>query len=197
MVEFVLCFSIFWLPLFLGTCVFGFDLIRAIQVTQLCRDAGHMYASGTDFSQPPAQAILNSISGDISLDSSGNGVIVLSTITFVTDSDCQAANVQNNCLNRNKYVFTRQLTIGSVSGITFVSAFGTPASSIRDSSGGITQQNYLTDPSAVASNFNSISGITMPNSSQVSYVAEAMAKGMQPVYWSQFSNPTASARNYF
>ncbi|MGD0578520.1 MAG: hypothetical protein ABSC08_06290, partial [Bryobacteraceae bacterium] len=49
-VEFVLVVALVMVPLLLGTMVVGFNLIRSIQVNQVNRDAGHMYARGVDFS---------------------------------------------------------------------------------------------------------------------------------------------------
>jgi len=40
LVEFVLVMSLVMVPLMLGTMVVGFNLIRAIQVNQVNRDAG-------------------------------------------------------------------------------------------------------------------------------------------------------------
>lgn len=197
MVEFVLCFSLIWLPLFFGTAVIGFDLIRAMQVTQLCRDAGHMYSAGTDFSQPGAQTLLVSLAGTIDLSSSGNGAVILSTVTYVTDADCENANLQSNCPNKNNYVFTRQVVVGNSTGLNFASAFGTPSTGIKDSSGSIAAAYYLTDPTAVANNFYSQTGISMQSSIQSSYVSESMARALQPISWKNFSNPTASARFFF
>ena len=50
LVEFVLVMALVMVPLLLGTMVVGFNLIRSIQVNQINRDAGHMYARGVDFS---------------------------------------------------------------------------------------------------------------------------------------------------
>src|ERR1035438_3479413 len=49
-VEFVLVVALVMVPLLLGTMVVGFNLIRSIQVNQINRDAGHMFARGVDFS---------------------------------------------------------------------------------------------------------------------------------------------------
>src|SRR5690349_11516666 len=88
LIEFVLAFSLFWLPLFFGTLVIGFSLIRGVQVTQICRDAGHMYSYGIDFSQQSYRNLLAGIAQGYNLTSSGNGVVVLSTVTYITSTDC-------------------------------------------------------------------------------------------------------------
>src|SRR5947209_17976176 len=84
LVEFCLCLTLFWTPLFIGTYQIGFNLIRAVQVTQICRDAGHMYSMGTDFTQSANQNLLSSlIPAIMDPTSSGNTVIYLSTVTYV------------------------------------------------------------------------------------------------------------------
>lgn len=203
LVEFVLCFSLFWVPLFFGAAVLGFSLIRAMQVTQVCRDAGHMYAAGTDFSQATSQTLLSNLAVGMNLSSTGNSFVVLSTVTYVDASDCQAANLSPNsssCPNINQYVFTKQVSIGNAtlgrSGPTYASVFGTPSSSIKDSSGGISQPNYLTSSSALVSNFTATTGITLV-SRQVTNVSEMFATPLQPIFWSQISNPVVTARSYF
>ena len=203
-VEFVLCMSLFWVPFFFGMSVLGFGLVRAMEVTQVCRDAGHMYAYGTDFSQTSAQALLSSLATGMNLSSTGNSFIILSTITYVNQTDCQAAYPSSgnpNCANTGNYVFMKQVKIGNntlgISGASpYNSVFGTPASNIQDSSGGITPQNYMQNSSALAGNFQTTSGITLA-SGQVSYIAEMFATPLQPIFWSQFSNPVVSARAYF
>lgn len=204
-VEFVLCFSLFWVPLFFGAAVIGFSLIRVMQVTQVCRDAGHMYAYGTDFSQTASQALLRSLAGSINLNSNGNSFIVLSTVTFVSQADCNAAYPSSgspSCANTGNYVFMKQVTIGNttlgLSGASpFTSTFGTPASSIKNSAGGITPQDYMQSASAaLTKNFQSTTGITLV-SGQVAYVAEMFATPLQPIVWSQLSTPVVSTRAYF
>src|SRR5579875_3756617 len=77
-VEFAFCFALFWVPLFLGSIVIGFNLIRAVQVTQVCRDAGHMYAGGIDFSQSTYQNLFVSLAIGLNMSTNGgNGVEIL------------------------------------------------------------------------------------------------------------------------
>ncbi len=124
LIEFVLCFALFWVPLFLGTLVIGFNVIRAIQVTQVCRDAGHMYSYGMDFSQSAYQNLLVSLAPGLNMTvSGGKGVVILSTVTYVDQTDCTAGGYPH-CANLNQTVFTRRIVIGN-SGL-YSSAFGTP-----------------------------------------------------------------------
>ncbi|MBV9307540.1 MAG: hypothetical protein JOZ45_15450 [Acidobacteriaceae bacterium] len=195
--------SLFWVPLFFGMAVLGFGLVRAMEVTQVCRDVGHIYANTPAIPQANLQTLLSSLATSMNLTSSGNSFIVLSTITYVDANDCQGANLiadSAHCPNMNNYVFMRQVTIGnSTLGLTgtpaFKSAFGTPASNIQDSTGTISQTNYLTASSALVTNFP-VTGITLVHG-QWSYVSEMFAMPLQPIVWSQLSNPVVSARSFF
>ncbi len=57
LIEFVLR-SMFWVTLLIGTLVIGGNVIKSIQVVQLCRDVGHMWAYGMDFSQTSNQNLI-------------------------------------------------------------------------------------------------------------------------------------------
>lgn len=197
LVEFVLCFSLFWVPLFLGTLVIGFSLIEAVQVTQVCRDAGHMYAFGTDFSQSSNQYLLASFAPALDIDPTGvggNGVVILSTITYVDDALCPGGNLPDgsSCDNYHKVVFSKFLVVGN-SGIhqsAFLSSNGVPAT---DSSGNVT--NYLTAPAAQTSGF-SPNVISITSSSQFAYVSEMYEQSNTT--WNTFlGNPMVAARSVF
>jgi hypothetical protein len=194
LVEFVLCFSFFWVPLFFGTLVLGLNLVRAIQTTQVCRDAGHMYAFGTDFSQPANQNLLVSLASGLNMTATGgNGVVVLSTITYADATACQAAGLQNNCPNQGQAVFTRRIVIGNQG--LHPSAFGTPVSNIMDNGGNISNTNYLTDTSAVASGFLNV--IALQSSTQLAYVAEMWVISPDYNWWSVLGSSGSSARAIF
>ena len=55
------------LPLILGTSAVGLNMIWTLQTVQVARDAGHMYAKGTDFSLPGNQTILTNLGGNLGL----------------------------------------------------------------------------------------------------------------------------------
>src|SRR3974390_3078956 len=111
-IEFVLVMALVMVPLLLGTMVVGFNLIRSIQVNQINRDAGHMYARGVDFSSSGNGQVDRSILFQMApklavTTSSGVEVMVLSTIEYVGSNTC------NSCANLNHAVFTRQITLGN------------------------------------------------------------------------------------
>jgi Flp pilus assembly protein TadG len=194
LIEFALCLSLFWLPLFLGTIEIGFSLRRAIQVTQVCRDISHMYSSGVDFSQASAQNLLQSLAPGIDLTStSTTAVIILSTITKVNPADCTAANV-NPCTNHDQDVITRRIVIGGSSIQT--SQFGTPGTSTyQDASGSIKLASYMGDTSTQATGFSSV----LPSLAydQNTWVAEMYVQS--PGYaWAPFlGTPSIAARSIF
>ncbi len=188
--------SFIWLPLFLGTLVIGFNLVRAIQVTAVCRDAGHMYSYGIDFSQAAYQNLLVDLATGLKMTTSGgNGVVILSTVTYVGPTDCTAAGYTANttsCPNLNQIVFTRRIVIGNSS--LHTSAFGTPNSSEMDSSGNISAAGYLTDATNRAGTFSSVIALT---SGEFAYVSEMWVTSPDFNWWSALGQTGASARSIF
>jgi hypothetical protein len=177
MIEFTLCFACVWLPLFLGLCQFGFKLVQAIQVTQVCRDAGHMHAYGIDFSQSSNKYLLVSLAPGLGVDPtglSGNGEVILSTIGYVDNAQCMAGGYASgsDCPNYRKYVFTRQFVVGKT---LKTSSFGTPNANITNASSGNVQRGdnngtlgYLNDGSALVTAFP----IAFSSGQQLAYTSE-------------------------
>ena len=195
LVEFVLCFALFWVPLFFGTLQIGFSLIREIQVTQVCRDAAHMFAFGTDFSQPAAQTLLSDLAPGLGIVANGRGVVVFSSITYVDAAACTAGGYSSTstCPNYQKAVFTRRITVPSTSSQT--GTFGDPKSIADSSTGYISAANYTTSSSAVANGFLNL--ISINSSTQICYVAETFVKSTDFKWWSLFPHPTIAARFIF
>jgi Flp pilus assembly protein TadG len=108
-------------PLLLGTLVFGFRLIRSLQMEQIVRDLGHMYIRGVDFrpANPGPTLIAKTLAQSFDLTATGTSVVVLSKITLVRQSDCDAANptrpVGTACNNLNNPVFMEQMMVGNTS----------------------------------------------------------------------------------
>jgi hypothetical protein len=179
MVEFVLCMGMFWLPLFLGACQFGFELIQAIQVTQVCRDAGHLYAYGINFTQSPNQYLLASLAPNLGVDPTGVGgssVVILSTVNYIGTADCQAGGYSSTCPNYGTVVFTSQVIVGNQS--LHSSAYGTPST---DSLGNVaagspSTSGYLNASSAVVQNFPGITLSTGTTGQQYAYISEMYSK---------------------
>jgi hypothetical protein len=99
--EFVLAGSFVLLPLIFGTASVGLALLQNLHVVQLNRDAGNLFARGTDFSLPANRSVLLQLANGLNItDAGGEGAIVLSVI------QCTAAG---------QAVCTRRLVIGNPS----------------------------------------------------------------------------------
>lgn len=194
LIEFVLCVSLFWVPLFLGTVVIGFNLIRAVQVTQVCRDAGHMYSYGIDFSQPAYQNLLESLAPGLNMTSTSSGasgVVVLTTVTYIDSTNCTAGGYSSNCANVNTTVITRQIVVGNTS--LHASAFGTPPSKYLDSEGNVSPAGYLNDTTCQATGFSNVIPLV---SGEFAYMSEMWVTS--PSWWSYLgTTEQVSSRSIF
>jgi len=178
------------LPLLLGTAGIGINMLRSLQVIQLARDAGHMYARGVDFTVATNQQILANVGSGLGLNTTsgtGNAVVILSKINYVDKGVCASASMvdalgnPSGCTNYRKWVFSQRLILGN-SGLRS-SNFGTPSSP-----GTIDVVAQATDPADVASisgflpytNTTSTGGgISGLPSGQVVYAAEAASLGFR------------------
>ena len=146
LIEFALT-AAFLLPVLLGTFVAGVNLIRANQSTHVTRDLGSLYVHGVDFSLSANRDLAVRLASGLNLQnspSSGNGLIILSQVTFIGDATCTANSLAgSSCTNRNQYVFTQQLTIGNTS--LRSSSVGRPTAAVNGSG---MVQNYITDMGA-------------------------------------------------
>jgi hypothetical protein len=174
-IEFTLSL-VFLIPLLLGTFVFGFRLVWAQQVGQITRDLAHMYSRGINFNTVGGASEAESLAGQFGLTSTGQSVIIFSTITLETASACQAATGSTNCTNLNQPVFTQQIAVGNTSADG--SAFGTPTSTgslpattgvSNDYSTNVSATAQATHTWAVAQNFSSVLSL---NAGQITYVVE-------------------------
>lgn len=174
----------------------GFDLIRAMQVTQVCRDAGHMYSYGVDFSQSAYQNLLISLAPGLNMTATGgSGVVILSTVTYIDSNDCIAGGylaTTSSCANLNQTVFTRRVVVGNAG--LHTSAFGTPSSGDMDSSGNISSAGYLNNSNDRAVGF---SGLIPLSSGQFSYMSEMYEQSPNLSWWSYLGTAWADARSIF
>src|SRR5689334_24914005 len=86
--------SIVVIPLVFGMGSAGIQLGRMNEAVQICRDAGHMYARGVDFSQLANQNSLVTLANGAGMTvNGGNGVVIMSEIVKVYVADCTAAGV--------------------------------------------------------------------------------------------------------
>ena len=164
----------------LGVVGIGMTLSRAIQVNQVTRDTGHMFFDGVDFSQTTNQNIVGRLAygmglasdaqGDIN--TSGNGVVIVTQIIQVGASECNNGGYPNTgtCPNFNKLVIEERIVIGN-SGLR-ASAFGTPTAALLASDGTITAHNYCTDASVVVPAASSASSLNL-TAGHYSFVVES------------------------
>jgi hypothetical protein len=162
-VEFTLS-TAFLIPLLLGTFVFGFRLIRSIEMSQITRDLGHMYVRGVNFRNSGPQQNAATLASGFNLTTTGTSVVVLSQIKVVQQSDCDAVDpVGTHCTNLNLPVFTEQLTIGNTSSGS--SRFGTPPTT----NGTVTPTDIANNSAAQATNFSSVMTLS---AGVIAYMAE-------------------------
>lgn len=170
--EFALV-SVFLTPLLLGTVSLGLNLSRTIQVTQVVRDAGHMYARWVDFSLLSNKQLLVRLAQGLGMTvDGGTGVVILSKVTYIDDTDCTAAGLSGTaCTNRNQYVIMNRVVIGNVA--FHSSAIGSPAAGDMATNGDVT--TYISSTSARAANFGNI--VTL-QSGQFAFVTEGFFNGI-------------------
>jgi len=166
LVEFVLVMALVMVPLVLGAMVVGFNLIRDIQVNQVNRDAGHMYARGVDFSSDTNglidRSILYQMAPQLQITtSSGLEVTILSTIEYVGSTTC------TGCANLDHAVFTQQITLGNSA--LRASDFGTVSASSMATDGTGNVLNPFTDTTVRA---DAILNILPMSDGQIAYVSE-------------------------
>jgi hypothetical protein len=198
MVEFAVC-CLVMMPLLLGTIAIGLALVRAIQVTQVCRDTGHMSANGVDFSLSGNRPLLVRVANGLGipgLDTSGSpqpgatGAIILTTVTYLTD--CGSDSRCSSCTNKNFYVIVRQIPLGD---ITIPSSIGTaPPQKTLSSSDCPTQ--YMVDTRYRASSIPSQISLLLQNGGQTAFVSEVSAIH-HDLDWTGFIGSTTKARFFF
>ena len=145
MLEFTLLIPV-WVPLLLGTLWIGSSMIRGLQVTQVARDAASMFCRGVDFSTgvgTDSNSILTRVTQELgTVTSSGTGVVIFSTLTYVGNSVCAIAGPTYHdsgtppqhttaCTNYGKFVFTQRYIVGNTT--LRSSSVGAPASADLDS----------------------------------------------------------------
>jgi hypothetical protein len=194
-VEFLLI-TLFLAPLLLMSFTTGMNLIRANQCTAVARDIGNMYIHGVDFSQSVNKDLAVRLAHGLNLQNSstsGDGVIILSQVTFIGDTTCTANGLSGAaCVNRNQYVFTMRITIGNTS--LRSSSLGTPTASVN--SGGYVQ-NFLTDMGARANaSFGSLWNPALADG-QLVYATEAFFNSVTLNGVTSSGGGGVYARNFF
>jgi Flp pilus assembly protein TadG len=114
-IEFSLS-ALLWLPLMLGTLFFGAELIQDLQAVQLARDIASMYARNVDFSQAANKSFVARLGRELNLQvTGGSGVVILTTIQYISQNECNALPTGTACTNLLHWVVTQRTTVGDPS----------------------------------------------------------------------------------
>ena len=136
--------AIFLIPMVIGVLMVNGSARRNDHANQVSRDIASMYAQGLDFSNRANQDIALNVAEGLGINMHrGKGLLILSKIRMVHDSDCPP----NACPNKGYAVVTQRFVIGNPA--LRISSFGTPAA--VDSTGNV--RNWATDVSARAQDF--------------------------------------------
>ncbi len=201
LLEFAL-FSIFLIPLFMGTITTGVSLGKSIQVSQVARDAGHMFVRQVDFSQTTNKDIIVRLSKGLNMTiAGGNGTVVLSQVLMIGPNECTAASLSAaQCTNMNFPVITQRIVIGNTG--LYTSAIGNPQSGIINSDGTIDVDDYLKNSSCRANTLStggpspSIGQLTLQNAERT-FIAEAYFSVPELSFLNRSIPVNLYARNYF
>jgi len=113
--------AIFLVPLTIGVLLVSSNADQGGRANQISRDLASMYAQGVDFSRNENKDIAMRVAEGLGMD--GNeGVVILSKIRVVNDSDCAPGSA---CLNNGHAVVTERYVLGNAA--LRASSFGTPA----------------------------------------------------------------------
>lgn len=167
-IEFALAFALL-MPLYVWMLVYGLDLWRLMQVVQVSRDAGHMYARGVDFSLTGNQELLVRLAAGMRMTRTGGaGLVVLTRVLKVSAQDCTDGGISvAGCANLNQAVITQRILVGNAALAS--SRLGTPPASLLLPDGSIRPSDYLTKAAARATNFDAILNLA---AGETAYVAE-------------------------
>ena len=140
--------AIFLVPLSIGVLLVNSNASQNDHVKQISRDIASMYAQGMDFSRGANQTIALRVGEGMGMDvRAGKGVLILSKLRVVHDTDCQEPAAAA-CANKGYAVVTQRYVMGNPA--LRASSFGTPGN-VDLATGNV--QNWLNDPSARAQDF--------------------------------------------
>ena len=158
--------AIFLVPLTIGVLMVTSKAEQDGRANQISRDLASMYAQGVDFSRSENRNIAMRVAEGLGMDGA-QGVVILTKIRVVHDSDCAASQ---KCLNDGHAVVTQRYVLGN--GGLRASSFGTPAR-LDELTGNI--PDWTNDPSARAQGFS-----TQLKAGEVTYAAECYLASREP-----------------
>ena len=213
--EFAIVLS-FLVPMFAGAFTIGMGLTKAIQVSNVARDAVVLMVrsntdpdSGLDLSQTQNQRIIVQAAQGLGMasdaqndpSSTGSGVVILSKVVMVGPTECSLGITpapngappwnSSNCPNFGSYVFAYRIVIGN--GTTWHSTLGNPGGTVQ-SNGTITASDIASNASDRVASFNSVTGMTL-TASTFALISEMYANVSYLNFFSVMSNPVIYARS--
>jgi hypothetical protein len=168
-VEFSLV-SVMLVPMLLGTVNVGVNLSRSVQVTQLSRDAGHMYVRSVDFTEATNQNLLVRLGRGLGMErTSGNARVTLTRMIHIGETECLAGGLETyQCPNFGQTVITQQIIIGNPQ--LRASNFGEAPAELLADKNEIDADDYLTDIRVRTQGFDSV---LQMEAGEFAYVSEA------------------------
>ncbi len=136
--------AVFLVPLTIGVLLVSSNADQGGRANQISRDLASMYAQGVDFARNENQNIALRVAEGLGMDPN-QGVVILSKIRVVNDSDCASTA----CSNHGRAVVTQRFVLGNA-GLRG-SAFGTPGRMDQET-GNV--QDWVDDASARARDFS-------------------------------------------
>lgn len=202
LVEFAILFP-FLTSLLAGGFTLGMSLTKAVQCSQLCRNANVLMVRSIDVSSAANQQLLLrtgtglglNIAGTNNPDPNGKGTIILTKVIRVGDSACYSGinNWNGNpstCANHGQYVIAQRIVIGNTT--RWASATGPISSSYLDSKGQVSDANVATNSTCRAIGFP---GIVALSNDEFTYVSEVYADVSDLTLMNWMKAPTISVRN--
>jgi Flp pilus assembly protein TadG len=201
-VEFAILFP-FLTSMLAGAFTIGMSLTKAVQCSQLCRNANVLMVRSIDLSSNANKQLLlrtgsglgMNIAGTNTPDPNGKGTIILTKVVRVGDSACYSGITAWNgnpatCPNHGQYVIAQRIIIGNTS--QWASATGTASGVVLDSKGNVSDQDIAQNSSARATGFP---GIVQLNNDEFTYVSEVFADVSDLTLMNWMQAPMISVRN--
>jgi hypothetical protein len=140
--------AIFLVPLSIGVLLVNSSVSQNDHANEISRDVASMYAQGIDFSKSENRNIVLRAAEGLGVHiEQGQGVLILSKIRVVHDSDCSSDQAAN-CSNKGYAVVTQRYVIGNPA--LRSSSFGSP-SRVDAATGNV--RSWANDISARAQDF--------------------------------------------
>jgi hypothetical protein len=206
----------FLIPMFAGTFTIGMALTKAIQVSNVTRDAVVLMVrqstdseSGLDLSVANNQRIIVRAAQGLGMNSdaqddpssTGTAAVILTKVVMVGPTECSLGITPapngappwsaSNCPNYGSYVFAYRVVIGN--GTRWGSTIGSPGGPVQ-SNGTISASNIASNVSDRAGTFSTVTGMTL-TSSEFALVSEMYADVTYLNFFHVMSNPVIYARS--